>query len=69
MMKRRDFVQLASLGLGGLALPFPMMGNPVSVESLLEVPLTVNQKKQLADVALNTARSNGATYADVRIGR
>jgi len=28
-----------------------------------------NQKKQLADAALNTAKSLGATYADVRIGR
>jgi len=26
-------------------------------------------KKQLADVALNTARARGASYADVRIGR
>ncbi len=68
-MKRRDFVQLAGLGLGGLALPFSMMGNPVSIEKLLEMPLTIVQKKQLADVALNTAKSAGASYADVRIGR
>jgi TldD protein len=27
------------------------------------------QKKKLADIALNTAKSKGATYADVRIGR
>ncbi len=27
------------------------------------------QKKALADAALNTAKSNGATYTDVRIGR
>lgn len=68
-MKRRDFVQLAGLGLGGLALPISVIGSPVSIEALLEVPLTVSQKKQLADVALNTAKSAGATYADVRIGR
>ncbi len=68
-MKRRDFVQLTGLGLGGLMLPFPMMGNPVSPEALLEIPLTVAQKKQLADVALTTAKSLGATYTDVRIGR
>jgi TldD protein len=68
-MKRRDFVQLTGLGLGGLMLPFSSMGNQIPVEALLEVPLTVAEKKQLADVALNTAKSGGATYADVRIGR
>jgi TldD protein len=68
-MKRRDFVQLAGLGLGGLVLPISAIGNPVSIEALLEVPLTISQKKQLADVALNTAKGAGATYADVRIGR
>jgi TldD protein len=31
--------------------------------------MDVGTKKQLADVALNAARSKGATYADVRIGR
>gem|GEM_PF-3601470 len=49
-MKRRDFVQLSGLGLGGLMLPTSLFGNPVSVEALLEVPLTVAQKKSLADV-------------------
>ncbi len=68
-MKRRDFVQLAGLGLAGSAFSFPAMGNPISIEALLESPLTVLEKKQLADVALNTAKSNGATYTDVRIGR
>ncbi|GAB1445369.1 TldD/PmbA family protein [Flammeovirgaceae bacterium] len=46
-----------------------MMGNSVSPEALLEIPITIAQKKQLADVALNTAKSLGATYTDVRIGR
>jgi len=68
-VKRRDFVQLTGLGLGGLMLPFPMMGNPVSPEAPLEGSLTTAQKKVLADAALNTAKSLGATYADVRIGR
>ncbi|HEY5826046.1 MAG TPA: TldD/PmbA family protein, partial [Cyclobacteriaceae bacterium] len=68
-MKRRDFVQLTGLGLGSLMLPWSAMGNPIPEEALLEVPFTVAQKKQLADVALNTAKSGGATYADVRIGR
>lgn len=68
-MKRRDFVQLAGLGLGGMLLPFPSLGNAIHEEQLLEIRLTTAQKKQLADVALNTAKSLGATYADVRIGR
>jgi TldD protein len=68
-VKRRDFVQLTGLGIGGLMLPFPMMGNPVTPEALLEGSLTTAQKKVLADAALNTAKSLGATYTDVRIGR
>ncbi len=68
-MKRRDFVQLTGVGLSGLMLPTSLFGNTVSTEALLEVRLTNNQKKSLADAALNTARSGGATYADVRIGR
>lgn len=55
--------------MGGMLLPVPMMGNIVPAEALLESPLEVSQKKQLADVALNVAKSMNATYADVRIGR
>ncbi len=68
-MKRRDFVQLAGLGLGGVLLPFQTIGNPVPLEALLEPALPSGQKKQLADVALNTAKGSGASYADIRIGR
>jgi TldD protein len=68
-VKRRDFIQVAGLGLGAMSLPITMLGSNVPLESLLEPALDNVQKKQLADVALNTARSNGATYADVRIGR
>lgn len=68
-MKRRDFVQIAGLGLGGLMLPLSSMGNEVPLEALLDSPIDTAQKKQLADIALNTAKSNGATYTDVRIGR
>jgi TldD protein len=68
-LKRRDFVQLAGLGISGMLLPLPSMGNPVPLEALLESPLTTMQKKELADIALNTARSLGATYTDIRIGR
>lgn len=67
-MKRRDFVQLTGLGIG-LMLPLSGFGNPTTAEALLEPGIDVKLKKQLADAALNTARSLGATYADVRIGR
>ena len=58
------------MGAAGAAmLPgIPLMGNPIAPERALE-PVDVAQKKQMADVALNAARSRGATYTDVRIGR
>ncbi|MFT7238945.1 MAG: TldD protein [Cyclobacteriaceae bacterium] len=68
-MKRRDFAKLAGLGAGALMLPTPSMGSIISPEELLNPGLAVGQKKILADVALNSARSMGASYADARIGR
>ncbi|ELR73821.1 TldD family protein, Actinobacterial subgroup [Fulvivirga imtechensis AK7] len=50
-------------------MPFPMMGKSIPVEALLESGMDVATKKRMADVALNTAKSMGATYADARIGR
>lgn len=68
-MKRRDFLQLAGMGAGASLLQgIPAFGSPVSIERSL-TPIDVALKKRMADVALNTARSRGATYADVRIGR
>jgi TldD protein len=68
-LKRRDFAKLAGLGAGALMLPTPSMGSIISPEELLNPGLAVGQKKILADVALNSARSMGASYADARIGR
>jgi TldD protein len=70
-LKRRDFVGLTGLATGALLLPhFPGLGGTlVDPARLLEPGLDVAQKKRLADAALNTAKSAGATYADVRIGR
>jgi TldD protein len=68
-MKRRDFLHLAGLGAGASLLHgIPALGNPISVEQAL-TPVDVALKKRMADVALNAAKSRGASYADVRIGR
>jgi len=68
-LKRRNFVQLAGLGAGAMMLPAHLMGNSIPVEALLAPGMDVAKKKQMADVALNTAKSLGASYADARIGR
>lgn len=68
-MKRRDFIYLTGMGAAATMLPgIPVMGNPIDPARALE-RVDVALKKQLADVALNAARSKGATYTDVRIGR
>ncbi|RRQ50490.1 TldD/PmbA family protein [Maribacter algicola] len=68
-MKRRNFVQLSGMGAASLLVPASMMGNVIETEALLEPGMDVLLKKKMADVALNTAKSLGATYADARIGR
>ena len=65
-MKRRDFLRTAGVGMGSLMIP--LMGKPVSLFGAT-TPIPNGEKKRLADVALNAARSKGASYADVRIGR
>lgn len=68
-MKRRDFVQLAGLGAGAMMIPGSLMGRSISAEALNAPGMDVATKKMMSDVALNTAKSLGATYADARIGR
>jgi TldD protein len=46
----------------------PVFGRDVSISESL-TPVDTALKKRMADVALNAARSRGATYTDVRIGR
>jgi TldD protein len=46
----------------------PSFAREIALQDAL-MPVETAVKKKLADVALNTARSKGATYADVRIGR
>jgi TldD protein len=61
-MQRRDFLATTSLGAGLVLLP-----RHAGLHALTPVPTA--DKKALADAALEAARSAGATYADVRIGR
>jgi TldD protein len=69
-LKRKDFLQLTAMGLGGIAIPKAFLfGRSIDPLEALYGQMDVAQKKQLADVALNAARAKGATYADVRIGR
>ncbi|MCC9135801.1 TldD/PmbA family protein [Pontibacter silvestris] len=68
-MKRRNFLELSALGFGGLMMPsIPVFGDIIAPERALE-QVDPALKKRLADVALNAAKSKGASYADVRIGR
>jgi TldD protein len=69
LMRRRDFLQIAGLGAGAMMLPLPSFARSVDPSRMLDPLMDVSQKKKLADVALNTAKTNGATYADIRIGR
>ncbi len=69
-MQRRKFMQLSGLAVGAATLPFGLvMGRDVTLEHLLEPGADAAAKKRMADIALNAARSKGATYTDVRIGR
>lgn len=60
---------MTGLGLSASFIPVtPLLGKTISVEDSV-TPADTVLKKRMADVALNAARSKGATYADVRIGR
>ena len=68
-MRRRDFVHLTGLGAAAAMLPsIPAWGNSVPLDAALN-RIDPALKKRMSDVALNAARSRGATYTDVRIGR
>jgi len=65
-MDRRDFLKPAGIGTGAMMLP--IYGRAVAAE-VLTTKIDVAFKKKLADIALNAATKNGASYCDVRIGR
>jgi len=75
-MKRRDFIHWSRLssasllltgmtGAGSLAFAEGRIIDPSRALETIDPAF----KKKLADVALNAARSKGASYTDVRIGR
>jgi len=68
-MKRRDFIYLTGMGASAAMMPsIPVWGHDVPMDAALN-RIDPALKKRMADVALNAARSRGATYTDVRIGR
>jgi TldD protein len=70
-MKRKEFLHMAGMmGLGSLVVPqLPFGSRIIDPSEALQGGMDVATKKQLADIALNAAKSGGASYADVRIGR
>jgi len=66
-VERREFVRLAGMGAGAVVVP--VWGRQVPDIGGALTPIPTANKKVLADIALETARSNGASYADVRIAR
>lgn len=57
------------MGFGATMLSrIPVFGSPLQPNGILNGADTA-LKKKMADVALNAAKSKGATYTDVRIGR
>jgi TldD protein len=68
-LKRRDFIYLSSLGLSAAAFSNVLASGKAVPLDADYTTVDAAFKKKLADTALNAARSKGATYADVRIGR
>ena len=68
-------MQVSGMGVGGLMVgSIPVLGHAVSPDYLLDRSgagsvADAAAKKKLADIALNAAKSKGATYTDVRVGR
>ncbi len=68
-MERREFVRLAGMGAGAVVVPVWSQQVPALGAGGAITPIPTADKKVLADTALETSQSNGASYADVRIGR
>ncbi|QDX25630.1 TldD/PmbA family protein [Sphingomonas suaedae] len=66
-MERRDFLAFSSFAAGAAVTP-GFFGKAIAASALQDKIETV-VKKRLADAALGAAKSAGATYCDVRVGR
>jgi TldD protein len=68
-LKRKDFLYLTGMGVSAAMLSkMTAMGSPVMPGTRMR-DVDVAIKKRMADIALNAARSKGATYTDARLGR
>ncbi len=65
---RRDFMKTAGVGMSAAFIPGAMFARYMPLQTNY-APIDPAIHKSLADVALSSAKSAGATYADVRIGR
>jgi TldD protein len=68
MRTRRDFIKTTAATAAALTAP-PLSLNPLTSAQTLAAPTADPLVMELANEALNAARSAGASYADVRIGR
>jgi TldD protein len=68
-VKRKDFLYLTGMGVSAAMLSRVTAQGSPAVQGTAMRGVDAALKKQMADVALNAARSKGATYTDVRIGR
>jgi TldD protein len=66
-LDRRRFIHLTGAGMGA-ALIIPVLGQDRGLFGAVAA-MPAADRKMLADTALNAARSSGASYAVVRIGR
>lgn len=67
-MKRRDFIHLSGPAAGAM-MAIPAFAKNIDPLRLMDEAITRDEKKRLADKALETARAAGASYCDIRIGR
>jgi TldD protein len=66
---RREFIKTAGVAAGVVALPSALPHWISDVNAAEAAAAAAVNKNAIADVALNTARKLGATYADIRINR